>query len=44
MGPDNLLLSNILELWFDAESMYMQGLAAGFVLLRIEALTEEGKL
>ena len=25
-------------------TLYLQGLAVGFVLLRVEALTEEGKL
>ena len=30
--------------FFSDKTLYMQGLAVGFVLLRVEALTEEGKL
>ena len=39
-----LCFSDVNSLFLSDETLYMQGLAVGFVLLRVEALTEEGKL
>ena len=43
-GAQQLLLREQRLAFYSDSTPYMQGLAVGFVLLRVEALTEEGKL